>query len=161
MPYMTGSSSNRVLHDLMASDDDSRPLREGERRLGRFILPPFQREAVWTLKQKVALIESIWMELPIGTYVYNQTYYHGKTDMWLIDGQQRVTAIFEYINDGFPIKGSDGIEYYYSEITAVDKRFWGQKCFPAIVLNVEDEAKLENIYERLVYGGTAHDPKED
>jgi len=43
-----------------------RALAPGERRIGAFILPPFQRPPVWTEAQKVRLIESLYSGLPIG-----------------------------------------------------------------------------------------------
>ena len=48
------------------------PLGVGERQLGWFVLPPFQRPPVWTLEQKIRFIESCWMGLPIGVFIYNR-----------------------------------------------------------------------------------------
>ena len=48
-----------------------RPAKPGERVLGAFKLPPFQRGSVWTKQQQVRFIESIWLHLPIASYVVN------------------------------------------------------------------------------------------
>lgn len=81
----------------------------GERPLGAFILPPFQRPPVWTVAQQIRLIESFWIGLPVGSYVVNEdddgispTYAY---DRWLLDGQQRWAAIIAYVNDAFPVFG--------------------------------------------------------
>jgi uncharacterized protein with ParB-like and HNH nuclease domain len=75
-----------------------RELIDGERALGAFILPPFQRQPVWTLEQKIRLIASFLDELPIPPYVVNRDleppYTH---ERWVIDGQQRITAVLEFI----------------------------------------------------------------
>lgn len=124
--------------------------------LGWFVLPPFQRPAVWTTEQKIKLIESIWLELPIGVYVYNMSPgYNHPSDNWLIDGQQRISAIFDYAADEFPVFG-----YRWSELGETDKRVFEMSTFPAIQLSMTDEKAMEELYDRLAYGGTPHEPKE-
>lgn len=132
----------------------SAPLREGERRLGWFVLPPFQRPPVWTLAQKVRFIESCWMGLPIGVFIFNRTEdYDSPFDGWLLDGQQRVTAVLEYMADAFPVLG-----HTYSELTEIDRRRWTMTTsFPCMQTNLDDEAQLREVYDRLAYGGTPHE----
>lgn len=130
-----------------------RPLREGERQAGWFILPPFQRPSVWTQEQKVRFVESAWMGLPLGVYIWNEAY-GTRFDMWLLDGQQRISALIEYMADGFPVYGR-----LFSELTEVDHRIWEMStAFPCLRTNLRDEAQLRDVYERLAYGGTPHDP---
>jgi hypothetical protein len=129
------------------------PLREGERRLGWFTLPPFQRPAVWTQAQQIKLIESLWLGLPVGAYCYNQPSINHPTQYWLIDGQQRITALLAYVADEFPV-----FDYRWSELGPIEQRGFLHKGFPAVQLNLEDEAVLEDLYNRLAYGGTAHEP---
>jgi hypothetical protein len=95
-PWFRANSMASAIGAILLSAEDMgvRDRPEGERRLGRFVLPPFQRPAVWTEAQKVRFIESIWGGLPLGSYVYNQpTRFHSPFDQWLLDGQQRVGAI--------------------------------------------------------------------
>lgn len=132
------------------------PLREGERQLGWFVLPPFQRPPVWTAAQKERFIESCWMGLPIGVFIYNRTdNMHSPYDAWLLDGQQRVTAVLEYMADDFPVMG-----FRYSELTEVDRRRWEMTTgFACMETNLTDEDQLRDVYDRLAYGGTPHEPK--
>lgn len=158
--FLGGSTLNYSVDHLIGGGEwkmeHRRPLAEGERALGWLILPPFQRPRVWTLEQKVKLIESVWLELPIGAYVYNQTgVYKHPTDRWLVDGQQRISTLLEYVDDGFAVYG-----YRWSELSALERSIFGSKTFPAIQLDITDPAMLEDIYNRLAYGGTAHEPKE-
>ncbi len=132
----------------------TRTLADGERRLGHFILPPFQRPPVWSREQQIRLVESVWLELPIGVYIYNQApRFRGPTDGWLIDGQQRITAMMAYFADEFPVFG-----YLWSEVTETDQRAFAFKHFPCVELRMTGEAELRDIYDRLAYGGTPHEP---
>lgn len=132
-------------------------LHEGERRLGAFVLPPFQRPPVWTEAQKVRFLESVWSALPLGAYVYNRSVdMNAPTDGWLLDGQQRITAILDYVADAFPVFG-----YRYSELTVPERRGFEFRPITALETTIDDVAQLAEIYDRLAYGGTPHEPKKE
>ena len=130
------------------------PLSEGERKLGRFVLPPFQRPPVWTVAQQARFVESCWLGLPIGSIVYNSPNdYNSATDHWLLDGQQRVTSLYAYMDDAFPVFG-----HLFSELTVVDHRRWSMAtALPCLVTCMTNEAELHEVYDRLAYGGTPHE----
>lgn len=156
-PWFTAKSVAGTMMALIMKGGPTRiaPLREGERALSWLVLPNFQRPAVWTLDQKIAFIESAWDGLPLGVWVYNRTPdMHSPYDGWLLDGQQRVTAIMEYVNDGFPVRG-----YLYSELMPVDHRIFNMISFACLETSLDDPSKLEDVYNRLAYGGTPHEPK--
>lgn len=139
---------------ISRSHRDPGALEEGQRQVGWFILPNFQRPPVWTLEQKARFIESAWMGLPLGVFIWNEDI-GGRYDQWLLDGQQRVGAIMEYMDDAFPVFG-----HRFSELTVVDHRLWGMSvAFPSLRTNLRDEAQLRDVYDRLAYGGTPHEPK--
>lgn len=60
----------------------------------------FQREDVWKYDRKSELIESVLMGLPLPIFYFNQDKY-GK--LIVVDGRQRLTALFEYLNDTYPL----------------------------------------------------------
>lgn len=60
----------------------------------------FQREDVWKNDRKSELIESVLMGLPLPIFYFNQDKY-GK--LIVVDGRQRLTALFEYLNDMYPL----------------------------------------------------------
>ena len=156
--FMDGTRSSRCIGEIVKGYAGVRdtPLREGERRLGGWILPPFQRGAVWTREQQISLVESIWLELPIGSLVWNVLYRGGADqpcDGWLLDGQQRVTAIFAYMADEFPVFGAK-----FSELHRTDFRRWGFSIpIACIETSISDPAMCREIYNRLAYGRTAHE----
>lgn len=132
------------------------PLAEGERRLGNFVLPPFQRPAVWSEAQKIRFIESIWNGLPLGAYIVNRIIVplDNPYDNYLLDGQQRITAILDYVADAFPVLGQR-----WSELTKQDQTQFGMTPMSYLETQIGDLDELREIYDRLAYGGTAHDPK--
>jgi hypothetical protein len=62
------------------------------------IKPPFQRKPVWAAKQKCYLIESILMNLPVPEiYIQSITSAEGTTTYAIVDGQQRIRSILQFI----------------------------------------------------------------
>lgn len=60
----------------------------------------FQREDVWKNDRKSELIESVLMGLPLPIFYFNQDKY-GR--LIVVDGRQRLTALFEYMDDVYPL----------------------------------------------------------
>ena len=60
----------------------------------------FQRENVWTTKQKSELIESVLMGLPLPIFYFNQDKF---ANLIVIDGRQRLTALFEFLGGNFSL----------------------------------------------------------
>lgn len=65
--------------------------------------PDFQRESnVWNPKQKSELIESILIGIPLPIFYVKQD---KKGNLILIDGRQRLSTIFDYMDNKFPLSG--------------------------------------------------------
>lgn len=133
----------------------------GRRTLGGFILPDFQRPRVWTLEQNVALIESIYEGFSFGSYAVvansevdapNSTHYY---DGILLDGQQRIAAILDYVDNKFPVFG-----FYYRDITLADQRRFRQTSFPRVELRTTDEALMRDYYNHMNFSGVRHQDDE-
>jgi len=68
---------------------------------GNYNIPDFQRGFVWNPTKVQDLVDSLWRNYPIGSLLLwdNQQYAQaraavsGKTQRWVIDGQQRLTAL--------------------------------------------------------------------
>lgn len=62
------------------------------------IRPPFQRNPVWAGRQKCSLIETILMGLPVPeVFIQRSTTAEGVTTYALVDGQQRVRTVLQFI----------------------------------------------------------------
>lgn len=129
----------------------------------RLIIPDYQRDLVWTLEQKQNLIKSIFAGADIGTvYFARQRYDENSkklevTTFNVIDGQQRLNAINEYVNDGFKVNNLK-----FSELPQVDKRAFliNNKCARYVML-FEPSREMElDIYYNLNFGGTRHTEKD-
>ncbi len=124
----------------------------GGRSVMGYNLPSWQRPFVWTEEQSIKLIESIWLGLNIGTYTFNRSHSSPEYDNLLIDGQQRLKAIQDYLSDGFKVFG-----YYYSELDRAEQRDFASRHFHCHITNSTDDDYLRGYYDMMNFGGTAHD----
>lgn len=124
-----------------------------------YFLPSWQRGLVWTAAQNMRLIESLWLGINIGTYTYNRSPRYDLTDPLdnlLIDGQQRLNAIQQYLSDAFPVFG-----WKWSEVSEPERRSFDMSThFHCYITNSTDEAYLRGYYDLTNFGGTAHDKSE-
>lgn len=63
--------------------------------------PDYQRQTVWNPKQKSELIESILMGIPLPLIYVKED---DKGVYIIVDGRQRLTTLFQFINHEFPLK---------------------------------------------------------
>lgn len=125
----------------------------GLRTVMGFNLPPWQRPDVWTPQQKLSFIESAWLGIPIGTYTYNDWEAGSPVDNLLIDGQQRLRAIQEYLAGAFSVFGA-----YFADLSTRDQRRFEGTKFACYRCETEDEAYLRTYYDLTNFGGTPHEP---
>lgn len=158
-PWFRANNTAGPLFGIYKEDDTCwrTKLYPGERRLGNFILPGFQRPPVWTEAQKVRFIESIWNGLPLGAYIVNRVIQplDNPYDGLLLDGQQRVTAILDYVANKFPVMG-----LFWKDLTRTDQIQFGMTPMSYLETELSDMDVIKEIYDRLAYGGTPHEPKE-
>lgn len=157
-PLLSGVQRDYSIEKLFAVTKEDLNL-PGERQLLSLVLPPWQRKEVWTEDQKRRFIEGIFLGLGTGYYVINGMDYDddGKSrpmSGWLLDGQQRITAIRDFTMDLLPI--FDGIRFSdLDEITR--RRRFNRVTFPCFELEYcNDETTLQELYDRLNFGGTPH-----
>ena len=65
--------------------------------------PSYQRRNVWSATSKVMLIDTILKNLPIPKIFLATTLKNERSYRVVIDGQQRISAILEFLNDGFSL----------------------------------------------------------
>ncbi len=92
---------NRIFTDQSDPEIDSLYNKWKRGRLN--IQPDFQRQFVWDSAKSSRLIESALLDIPLPV-VYISQEQDGKE--YVIDGQQRLTSFFSYIDGSFP-SGSD------------------------------------------------------
>lgn len=117
-----------------------------------FPLPVWQRPLVWTMKQRIRFLESAWLGLNLGTFTYNDNYNDPEYDGLLLDGQQRLYAVEQYLSDEFEVFG-----YHWSELSPPDTRRFGMNVhFNCFITNSNSETYMREYYDLMNFGGTAH-----
>ena len=115
--------------------------------------PDFQRNPVWQLPQQEYLIETILLSLPMPEiYMVNRIKPSGESKFVIVDGQQRLRTILEFIEDKFELKKN--IDDYrgvhkFSDMTDEQKgSFWR---YSIVVRDLEDSKDIEirDLFQRL------------
>lgn len=97
-PDLSGDTNEREVL-TKAGDPEVCALHDKFKR-GKLILQPdFQRQFVWDRKKSSRLIESILLSVPL-PIIYLSEQPDGKE--YVIDGQQRLTSLFSFIDGKFP-----------------------------------------------------------
>ncbi|HSH52122.1 MAG TPA: DUF262 domain-containing protein, partial [Bacteroidales bacterium] len=76
---------------------------------------PYQRGYVWDLQDKQKLIQSFVNKVDIGKIVLAK-----RCDVCfskeIVDGKQRLNALFEFLDNKFPVKALDEKYYFFKEL---------------------------------------------
>lgn len=132
-----------------------------------FLTPKYQRNAIWSIGQKCFLIDSIIFGCPI-PQVYINIKTEGlakdkKTIYEVVDGQQRLRAILEFLNNEWPLIATTAKSYPVSELykkhvgktyaelpDALQNVIWD---YPIAVqeLRGKDEKEIQALFRRLNY----------
>jgi hypothetical protein len=146
-------------------------------KAGDIVIPDFQREYVWTIRQASLLIESFLMGLPVPSVFF---YIDEQNKSLVIDGQQRILSIVFFIEgyfgpettqgrrQVFRLQGlSDTSPYHnlrFEDLTQSDQRKLRNSVLRAINVKqlspTSDNTSIYHIFERLNTGGTALSPQE-
>jgi hypothetical protein len=107
--------------------------------------PEYQRGNVWTEEQQVKLIDSIYSNINIGSFVLVEKKwfenYNVVSDMYeILDGKQRLTAIIDYVSSKFTYRGK-----YYHELSEYTRsKFENQQ----ILIGMMKLSKKDDSYNR-------------
>lgn len=94
--------------------------------------PEYQRDFVWELEDKIALIDSIFNNIDIGKLVFIKHDYSDDLLYEILDGKQRIRAILDFYEDRFQYQG-----YYFSDLSGRD-----QDHFEHYSINVAEIDKM-------------------
>lgn len=122
----------------------------------------YQRRKVWGIKDKVRLIETILLELVIPEiFIWDcdTDPNTGKTITHIVDGQQRVNAVFDFISDKFKLQSKFLIDSQirnlygdkkFSQLTdEIKKKIW---IYEMSVVNLNSKfniGEIKNMFYRL------------
>lgn len=126
--------------------------------------PGYQRRRVWKdNKKKSLLIESLMLRIPIPAFYF----YENEDGVYqVIDGQQRLTTIKEFVNGEFRLTGLEylGRDYNKRKFEDLDKKYIQRIYRTQIAVNILDARSPKNviydIFRRVNTGGVNLNPQE-
>jgi hypothetical protein len=122
---------------------------------GDLILDPiFQRRRVWDDQRSSRLIESVILEVPLPVFYLAESY-DGVEEV--IDGQQRLSAFFRFLDNEYPLKGLKALpSLNKNKFKGLDKptqKLVRDSSLRTIVFKKESDVNLRfEIFERLNTG---------
>ena len=142
-----------IMLDFNPREYSIRELFDSYNRKETILSPKFQRRPVWEYKAKSYLIDSILSGLPIPRiFIRERTNLDMSATREIIDGQQRLKAIFDFLNDGFKVSKVHNQQYgglLYSELPDAVKRDFLKYPISAILLIDLDDNAVFDIFARL------------
>jgi len=115
--------------------------------------PPFQRNLVWVERQKSFLIDSILSGLPIPEiYMQDLVNDQAEAQYIVVDGQQRLSAVLEFVEGRFPIDEKDSPAWgdmFFDDLSPEDRRRIYQYDFIVRQLPEMDDSQLRKVFQRL------------
>lgn len=120
------------------------------------LTPPFQREQVWSMKQKSELIESIIMGIPIPVFYVKE---NANGVYVVVDGKQRLTTLFDYIDNKFPLDKLSILKGYkgrrFSDISPLDQNKIEDCTLTLNVIKAPTSDRVTfDLFDRVNRGGT-------
>lgn len=119
-------------------------------------MPEIQREkTAWSLQQKQALIDSLYNDFDIP-----KIYFRDKEEdagvWWLIDGQQRLTAIRQFLDNAFPLSHASTLPKHlrgshYKELSSADQERITKRILDCVIIESTDEEE-QDMFFRLNNG---------
>lgn len=115
--------------------------------------PPFQRNPVWTERQKSFLIDSILNGYPIPElYIQEKISADGRTKYIIVDGQQRIRSVLDFIAEEFEIVEGESNKWSmcsFSDLSESDKiNFYSYKFVIRSLPDITDD-EIRSIFQRI------------
>lgn len=115
--------------------------------------PPFQRNPVWVHRQKSFLIDTILSGFPIPEiYMQDLVDDDGDARYVVVDGQQRIRAVLEYVAGEFALEPKDSPSWgdmYFDDLKPEDRKKIRQYNFIVRQLPEMDDGQIREIFQRL------------
>ena len=128
------------------------PIREAYElyRTGTLFIPLYQRDFVWGKKQQRSFIESILEGQPCGAVLLARTASGGEESLELVDGQQRLRTIFQFIDDDFRLADDSGAQVQNGDpLSPEDRVRFLEYPLAITILSEYDEDQIASIIENI------------
>jgi Protein of unknown function DUF262 len=120
-----------------------------QKERNNIVFPEYQREKqLWSREMKMLLIDTIFENIDIPKLYFNL---NEKNEYEVVDGQQRLWAIWEYLDDGFACS-TDGKAKKFSELSAAKRRLIEDYTLQITLFEDAEENFLREHFVRLQLG---------
>ena len=122
-------------------------------------IPDVQREdTAWSLEQKQLLIDSVYNNYDIPKFYFRKDSKNEEI-WWLLDGQQRLTAIMNFLDNKFPLDGGDDVtsipktihNKYFKDLAPADKSKIRGRSLDFVIMDCTEDEE-EDMFLRLNKG---------
>lgn len=130
-------------------------------------LAPWQRQLKWSKEQSQRFITSAWSGIPLGSYILadselepGDAIKYAYMANCVLDGQQRLFALEQYLEDKLAVEDAAGRLTLWSELDVAEQRWFGNRIFARGTTPLASEAYLRELYDIMNFGGVAHEASE-
>ena len=81
--------------------------------------PEYQRDLVWSMNDKIALLDSVFHNIEIGKFAFIHNGCSAFYMYQILDGKQRLTTLLDFYLNKFPYRGK-----YFNDLSIEDKRWF-------------------------------------
>ncbi|MFC2021890.1 HNH endonuclease family protein [Chloroflexota bacterium] len=112
--------------------------------------PDWQRGYIWNRKDEQLLIDSIIREMPIPKFYLTEEYNakKGVSIHFAVDGQQRLTALYKFLNNEFPIS-IEGKEHLFKDLNTTQQQKITTYTLNGHYLQDFTQADINFLFQRL------------
>ena len=133
---------------------DERALDKISKRRDRYEIPDWQRQEVWNRSTKQELVDSILRGWRLPKFYFVQVS-HDPEQYEVVDGQQRLSAIFEFFDNILPLPAKAAQEFggqFYKDLSSnVSDRFDDFRI-QFDIIEEGDEKEIKAFFQRLQQG---------
>jgi hypothetical protein len=122
------------------------------KRRNRYDIPDWQREPVWDESKKQQLIDSILRGWKLPKFYFVKT---SEDEYEVVDGQQRLQAIYEFFSDELPLSDDSAAEFggtYYSKLSQRASDAFDDFEIEYDEIEGASEEELKRFFQRLQAG---------
>lgn len=116
--------------------------------------PPYQRRSVWNQAFKDYFVDTVLLNYPSpAIFLYEEITEDGRSIYHVVDGKQRLTTLFEFVGDRYPVGDQSAIGRlkgkYFSALSPDEKKTCWAYQFLVEYIPTSDERTIDAIFDRL------------
>lgn len=138
----------------MKMSSQKRALDKLYKRRDRYEIPEWQREEVWSNKKKQQLIDSILRGWKLPKFYFLKSS-DERDEFEVVDGQQRLTTIFEFFGNELPLSKKSAKEFggeYYRDLPEAYSDYFDDFEIDYDQIEESDDREIKEFFQRLQEG---------